>query len=131
MGRLASHLLPLLVAGCFAPPALAAEALADYAGSVPRTTRGGDAIHKLELPRAVYAGVQHADLRDVRGNAGDGIHGASAGGTWQAVVFGFAGLKVTPEGWTTTPRLPSHWNRVKCHFFHRGEKHMVDIARDA
>ena len=40
-----------------------------------------------------------ADLRDVRGNAGDGIHAASAGGTWQAVVFGFGGLRVSPEGW--------------------------------
>ncbi|MGB8984890.1 MAG: glycoside hydrolase family 65 protein, partial [Anaerolineales bacterium] len=35
-----------------------------------------------------------ADLRDVRGNAGDGIHAASAGGTWQAVVFGFGGLRI-------------------------------------
>jgi kojibiose phosphorylase len=34
-----------------------------------------------------------ADLYDVRGNAGDGIHGASAGGLWQAVVLGFAGLQ--------------------------------------
>ena len=55
MRRVASRVLPLLVAGCFALPALAAEALADYAGSVPLTTRGGDAIHKLELPLAVYA----------------------------------------------------------------------------
>ena len=66
MRRLAIHFLQLLFAGFFALPALAAEALADYAGSVPLTTRGGDAIHKLELPLAVYAGVQHADLRDVR-----------------------------------------------------------------
>jgi kojibiose phosphorylase len=72
-----------------------------------------------------------ADLRDVRGNAGDGIHGASAGGTWQAVVFGFAGLKITPEGWTTEPRLPSHWKRVKFSFYYRGEKQEVEIKRDA
>ena len=39
-----------------------------------------------------------ADLRDVRGNAGDGIHAASAGGTWQAVVFGFGGL-ARDTGW--------------------------------
>ena len=36
--------------------------------------------------------MARADLRDIRGNAGDGIHAASAGGTWQTVVFGFAGL---------------------------------------
>ena len=70
-----------------------------------------------------------ADLRDVRGNAGDGIHGASAGGTWQAVVFGFAGLKIMPEGWKTEPRLPSHWKRVRFSFYYRGEKQDVDIIQ--
>ena len=52
------------------------------------------------------------DLYDVRSNAGDGIHGASAGGLWQAAVFGFAGLERTPAGWQSHPRLPSHWTRL-------------------
>jgi kojibiose phosphorylase len=68
-----------------------------------------------------------ADLRDVRGNARDGIHAASAGGTWQAVVFGFGGLRVRPDGWTTRPRLPHHWKRLSFKFFHRGQLHEVDI----
>jgi kojibiose phosphorylase len=68
-----------------------------------------------------------ADLRDVRGNAGDGIHGASAAGTWQAAVFGFAGLRLTPEGWTVTPRLPHHWKRLAFKFFHRGQLQEVDL----
>ncbi|MFZ5880286.1 MAG: glycoside hydrolase family 65 protein [Chloroflexota bacterium] len=68
-----------------------------------------------------------ADLRDVRGNAGDGIHAASTGGTWQAVVFGFGGLRIHADGWTTNPRLPHHWKRLSFKFFHRGEMHIVDI----
>ena len=75
-----------------------------------------------------------ADLRDVRGNAGDGIHAASAAGTWQAVVFGFGGLQVGEAGWTVTPRLPSHWQRLKFNFFYKGEMQPVDIRpedRDA
>jgi len=68
-----------------------------------------------------------ADLRDVRGNAGDGIHAASAGGTWQSVVFGFGGLRVTPQGWTTNPRLPKHWKRLAFKFFHRGKMQEVDL----
>jgi kojibiose phosphorylase len=68
-----------------------------------------------------------ADLRDVRGNARDGIHAASAGGTWQAVVFGFGGLRVTSEGWTTQPRLPHHWKRLAFKFFHRGKMQEIDI----
>ncbi len=68
-----------------------------------------------------------ADLRDVRGNAGDGIHAASAGGTWQAIVFGFGGLRITAEGWTTQPRLPHHWRRLAFKFFQRGRLHAVDL----
>lgn len=68
-----------------------------------------------------------ADLRDVRGNAGDGIHAASAAGTWQAVVFGFAGLHISPDGWSVSPKLPSCWKRLKFKFFYRGELQVVDI----
>jgi kojibiose phosphorylase len=72
-----------------------------------------------------------ADLRDVRGNARDGIHGASAGGTWQAVVFGFAGLRLTEGGWTLNPRLPQHWKRLCFKFFYRGELQTVDLTNPA
>jgi kojibiose phosphorylase len=69
-----------------------------------------------------------ADLRDVRGNAGDGIHAASAGGAWQAVVFGFGGLRVRPDGvWETHPRLPAHWQSLTFRFMLRGEQHTVRI----
>jgi kojibiose phosphorylase len=68
-----------------------------------------------------------ADLRDLRGNAGDGVHGASAAGTWQAVVFGFAGLRLHAEGWTVNPRLPRHWKRLKFSFFYRGERQQVEL----
>ena len=76
-----------------------------------------------------YIRAVRADLRDVRGNAGDGIHGASAAGTWQAVVFGFAGLRVTQQGWTVNPRLPGHWKRLAFKFYYKGEQHTVDIQR--
>ena len=67
------------------------------------------------------------DLDDVRGNAADGIHGASCGGTWQAVVFGFAGLRVGEDGWQVNPHLPHHWKRVAFRFYYRGELQEVEI----
>ncbi len=69
-----------------------------------------------------------ADLRDVRGNAGDGIHAASAAGTWQSVVFGFAGLRVHPNGDVSTkPHLPHHWQRIKFKIFHRGKLETIEV----
>ena len=71
-----------------------------------------------------------ADLRDVRGNAEDGIHAASAGGSWQAVIFGFAGLNIQQEGWTIEPRLPSHWKRLSFTFYYKGKPQRVLIEND-
>lgn len=68
-----------------------------------------------------------ADLRNPRGNAGDGIHAASAGGVWQAVVFGFAGLHLTTDGYTLAPKLPPGWQRLSFNFYLHGQKQHVDI----
>jgi kojibiose phosphorylase len=106
---------------------------------IPRTdlTHGsslGPAIHallaaRLAESRWAYEQFMHAaemDLEDLRGNTADGVHAASAGGLWQSVVFGFAGLKIGEEGYNVTPRLPSHWKRLRFSFHHRGEK--IDLA---
>jgi kojibiose phosphorylase len=99
----------------------------------------GPAIQALIACRVgdVEAAYQHfiraarADLRDVRGNAGDGIHAASAGGIWQAVAFGFGGLRVYPDGrWETHPRLPRHWKKLTFRFTLRGEQHEVIVEQD-
>jgi kojibiose phosphorylase len=69
-----------------------------------------------------------ADLLDVRHNAGDGIHAASAGGLWQAAVMGFGGLRIHADGsWTSDPRLPRHWTRLAFKFYCRGQLQTVDI----
>lgn len=69
-----------------------------------------------------------ADLHDVRGNAGDGIHGASAGGLWQAVVFGFGGLRLTESGWCAAPRLPAHWKRLRFTVQWHGQPQTFDLT---
>jgi trehalose/maltose hydrolase-like predicted phosphorylase len=84
----------------------------------------------LGNPQAAYDYFMRAalaDLLDLRGNTHDGIHGASSGGIWQAIIFGFAGLKVFPDYWETHPRLPAHWKRLRFHFYHHGELQTVDI----
>ncbi|MBI4788999.1 MAG: glycoside hydrolase family 65 protein [Chloroflexi bacterium] len=69
-----------------------------------------------------------SDLYDLRRNASDGIHAASCGATWQAVVFGFAGLRITETGWTVANRLPSGWTRLAFKFLHRGKLQRVELT---
>jgi beta-phosphoglucomutase len=68
-----------------------------------------------------------ADLFDVRGNAADGIHAASAGGLWQAAALGFGGLRVYDHQWSVTPRLPSHWQRLAYSFHCNGQLRRVEV----
>jgi kojibiose phosphorylase len=72
-----------------------------------------------------------ADLGDVRGNASDGVHGASAGGLWQALVFGFAGVLVDGDVVTTEPHLPAHWRRLAFSIVHQGRVVEVDLQPSA
>jgi len=88
---------------------------------------------RLGSPEQAYENFMRTaqvDLKDVRGNSGDGIHGASAGGLWQAVVFGFGGLQVSEDGWHVNPRLPAHWKRLTFRFMWRGEEVNIDLKGD-
>ncbi|MGB2706054.1 MAG: glycosyl hydrolase family 65 protein [Candidatus Omnitrophota bacterium] len=55
----------------------------------------------------------YADLKNTHSNSGDGIHAASLGGTWQAVVMGFAGGRNIENLPSFEPRLPGHWRNIK------------------
>jgi kojibiose phosphorylase len=86
-------------------------------------------VGRIEDAYEHFSRSAFADLYDVRGNASDGIHGASAGGLWQAVVFGFAGVHLEDGGFAVHPRLPDAWRRLAFTFSFHGKRYFVDIAR--
>jgi len=67
------------------------------------------------------------DLGNARGNTHEGVHGATAGGLWQAVVFGFAGITFTDEGPAAHPNLPETWTRLVFHLQYRGKRFDFDL----
>ena len=69
------------------------------------------------------------DLENLRGNTPEGIHTACSGAVWQATVFGFAGLKVNADGYTTNPVWPSDWTRLAFKFRHKGELISIDLKK--
>jgi len=97
------------------------------------------AIHAILAAKLGSAAVAYqqfmqaalVDLDDNRGNTGDGIHAASAGGIWQAVVFGFGGIQLKENGPVATPHLPATWTRLKFKLHWRGTWHHLDLTPDA
>lgn len=53
------------------------------------------------------------DLDNTHGNTKDGLHLANMGGTWMAIVFGFAGIRIKPDTLSLAPKLPSDWDHYQ------------------
>lgn len=114
----------------------------NYAFYEPRT------LHKSSLSPAIHAimGIEvgdpakalgyfnrsaFVDLADNQGNTQDGIHAASAGGTWQALVFGFGGFRVKDGRMTFKPWLPEGWSELAFKLQWRGNALSVCVRRAA
>jgi alpha,alpha-trehalose phosphorylase len=76
------------------------------------------------------------DLSNVMANGALGIHPACMGATWQALVFGFLGLRFT-DGGPPVPdpeagkRLPAKWHAVSLALAWRGRVHPVTVVGEA
>jgi alpha,alpha-trehalose phosphorylase len=71
------------------------------------------------------------DLADLAGNVSDGIHIASCGGVWMAIVDGFAGLRDEDGGdLRFTARLPVDWTRLRFRLIVRGHRLEVEMTTD-
>ena len=71
------------------------------------------------------------DLADVAGNVIDGVHIASTGGVWMALVYGFGGLRDHHGDLSFDPRLPKDWGRMKFSLqFHDRTLH-VNLSHEA
>jgi len=67
------------------------------------------------------------DLENSRGNADSGIHAASCGNIWQAVVFGYAGIQFTENGPVAKPNLPPTWKRLQFKLYWRNNWYSFDL----
>jgi alpha,alpha-trehalose phosphorylase len=68
------------------------------------------------------------DLADVAGNASDGVHIASAAGVWQALVFGFGGVREYDGALSITPHLPVTWDSLAFSLRFRGRRLRIRLT---
>jgi len=53
------------------------------------------------------------DLDDLTGTTASGLHLATMGGLWQAITFGFAGVRPGRDALVVDPRLPPEWGALE------------------
>jgi len=73
------------------------------------------------------------DLSNAMGNSALGVHPACMGGTWQALVFGFLGVRFTETGPVAdaeaATRLPKDWRSVALKLAWRGHSYRLEVKR--
>ncbi|MFJ6429553.1 MULTISPECIES: glycoside hydrolase family 65 protein [Microbacterium] len=62
-----------------------------------------------DLAQKYFEQSLFVDLHDLHHNAADGVHVASAGGVWTALVCGFGGMRDYAGELSFDPRLPASW----------------------
>jgi trehalose/maltose hydrolase-like predicted phosphorylase len=112
----------------------------DYAYYEPLTT------HDSSLSGAIF-GILAAELGDVKkayhyfaetatldlenkhGNTQAGIHAANMAGTWQGIVFGFAGMRAS-DGLSFNPCIPPKWRTYAFKVRYQGRQIEVQVTKE-
>ncbi|MFD5226577.1 glycoside hydrolase family 65 protein [Microbacterium sp. NPDC058342] len=84
-----------------------------------------------DLAREYFEQALFVDLGDLHHNASDGVHVASAGGVWTALVSGFGGMRDHDGELSFDPRLPADWPELSYSLQWRGSQVAVTVTAHA
>ena len=116
------------------------EKLADFEYYDPLTTGDSTLSAVVQSILAAEVGYQDlaleyflqsafVDLGDLHHNAADGVHVASTGGIWTALVSGFGGMRDHFGKLTFDPRLPASWGELAFSLQWHGSQLDVAVTR--
>jgi trehalose/maltose hydrolase-like predicted phosphorylase len=107
----------------------------------PRTAHGSSLSPAINASLLARAGRYRAalqsleiaarmDLDDLTGSTAGGLHLATMGGLWQALAFGFGGIRPRGDALLVDPRLPKEWNALEFALRFRGRPLRLRIDRN-
>ncbi|WP_186337004.1 glycoside hydrolase family 65 protein [Microbacterium sp. SLBN-146] len=120
----------------------AEDKLADFEYYDPLTTGDSTLSAVVQAILAAEVGYQDlaldyfrqsifVDLADLHHNASDGVHVASAGGVWTALVCGFGGMRDHFGELSFDPRLPAAWPSLEFVLHWHGTRLDVTLTRES
>lgn len=130
-------MLHLMVPGELPPDSL----IPDLEFYEPRTSHGSSlspGVHaalfarvgRLDEALDVLRMTARMDLDELLVSASGGMHAATIGALWQALVIGFGGIRPDGDALAVDPRLPASWGRVRIPVAFRGSRVEVRAEGD-
>ncbi|HET8985105.1 MAG TPA: glycosyl hydrolase family 65 protein, partial [Trueperaceae bacterium] len=87
-------------------------------------------VGHADLAMTYFQRMLYVDLADLHANTADGVHIASTGGTWQALVGGFGGMRDDGGALRFDPRLPRGWQALSFVVRTGGAKLRVQVEQN-
>jgi alpha,alpha-trehalose phosphorylase len=84
-----------------------------------------------DLAYRYFLSALFVDLADRHYNTSDGVHVASTGGVWSALVSGFGGFRDHGGVFSLDPRLPEDWEQLTFRVTLRGTRVRVTVMPDS
>src|SRR5205807_8157445 len=70
------------------------------------------------------------DLDDVTRTTAGGLHLGAMGSLWQALVFGFGGVRALPDALLLDPHLPETFGALEVRLRYRGATVRLELRKD-
>jgi len=87
-------------------------------------------IGRKDKAYEMYLRAARLDLDDYNNDTDDGLHITSMGGTWMAIVEGFAGLRMKDDQIHLSPTRPKEWQAYEFRIIFRGSKLNIRVNED-
>ncbi|HLH60526.1 MAG TPA: glycoside hydrolase family 65 protein [Ktedonobacteraceae bacterium] len=85
-------------------------------------------VGQLQLAYDYLGEAALVDLHNLHHNVQNGLHMASLGGAWTALVAGFGGMRIQDGSLSFGPRLPEALGRLAFHIMFRGSRLRVEVT---
>jgi trehalose/maltose hydrolase-like predicted phosphorylase len=95
-----------------------------HASLFARAGRLDEAVAALRLAAMI-------DVDDLTATSGGGVHLAAMGSVWQAIAYGFMGLRPRRDTLVLDPKLPTTWNRLEMSVTFLGSPLRIGVDRDS
>jgi maltose phosphorylase len=89
-----------------------------------------NSIGDHSLAYEMYLRTARLDLDDYNSDTKDGLHITSMGGTWMAIVEGFAGLRVQDGKLKLNPSLPESWKSYSFRIIYKNALLKITVNSD-
>ena len=87
-------------------------------------------VGRFDLALRYFRHAAFLDLANLAGNTPDGVHIATAGGVWQALVSGFGGFTWRAGQAHLSPNLPEEWESLDFSISIKGSRVRVEVGKD-